>query len=749
MLTLLRSSLPFAGLMLSASLSAQIQLYTASGVDGLHGATRSGFVDALTDLGSKHYDSLEWMAPGPTSFRFVTHGGETMSIEHYEDLGWPLTVPRNFEVNSPIPGNRGITSKYGSTASRDLFSFDCLPMVAHWGAHLHDFESVASDPGILRAYGLSGQLLYEGDVVFPSGEDGDQTVNFVGIISETPNIATVTLSVGNSAAQVANGNANNENLHWSAFLDLRYGTATRRHFKASAVAATQLRATATQNNILGSGTVISAFPPGTNLSNGLTLVATSGTTSARSQFTLTESPGRVVYEITERTALYSSIDSSATGLHSTLLELAGNDTVGTNLRVEYWYTKSHPSAPSYPQPAASVDIGNDGTTEWTHSGPAVWNASAPNLPASILVTTGLDYPQFGAFLALNYWAEMKVRITYEYERQGLLYDNGPFVTHPGAGAGTADVSAVQNVFPLLHTVSGFGASMTSLTGTALADDFTVCGSPMTVNEVELFVYDVNAFATTAPVSTVRAAIYGADPALGGQPVAGSPGLNVVLPVVAQEWTGAYRVPTTNFSDTAKPIFRVRAALPSAITLPIGTYWLVFSTNAVSGSSAKVPSITVVDKNVTGNARVLDWLTWKDAETGLTPAAQGIPFRLHGVLHEPAGAIERTTPGCTGARLDVEGAPVLGGFLHAELVDPTPGTLGFIGVGVSAANQAFCGCTLGHDFTALLFGNQYELDIPSVPSLCGTTVYVQGLEFGLGGCPGLPIVLTETIKATIR
>ena len=62
----------------------------------------------------------------------------------------------------------------------------------------------------------------------------------------------------------------------------------------------------------------------------------------------------------------------------------------------------------------------------------------------------------------------------------VIFDNGPIVTHPGGGAGGADVSALQ--WSLGLTVWGFGPTVSA---DRVADDFTVpAGATWVIESVE-------------------------------------------------------------------------------------------------------------------------------------------------------------------------------------------------------------------------------------------------------------------------
>ena len=92
----------------------------------------------------------------------------------------------------------------------------------------------------------------------------------------------------------------------------------------------------------------------------------------------------------------------------------------------------------------------------------------------------------------------------------VLYDNGPLVTHPGAGAGGADASAVQT--DLGMTTNGFGVQLTA--GNRLADDFTISDpNGWTIDTITLFLYQSNS-TTTSPITAVNLQIWDGSPDLG-------------------------------------------------------------------------------------------------------------------------------------------------------------------------------------------------------------------------------------------
>lgn len=147
-------------------------------------------------------------------------------MRHREGAGGALTGGyREFRLqtlNTPHGNDRCIRSFDGTTSSPDMFEFEFDPPVGHWGGHAFDLESHGSTPGVLRAYDDTDTLIYERPILFPNNDDGELTVNYIGLVSTAANIARVTVQVGaNSTGPVANDNS-------MSFTDIRYGPATMR-----------------------------------------------------------------------------------------------------------------------------------------------------------------------------------------------------------------------------------------------------------------------------------------------------------------------------------------------------------------------------------------------------------------------------------------------------------------------------------------------------------------------------------------
>jgi hypothetical protein len=336
----------------------------------------------------------------------------------------------------------------------------------------------------------------------------------------------------------------------------------------------------------------------------------------------------------------------------------------------------------------------------------------------------------------------------------LIYSNGPLITenHPsGPGIFSSRLQSGAPPAGLQLNVIGFGAQQGA--GNALADDFIVCNA-MVIDGIEVYGYATNAIpAPPAPVTGVFVEISSTDPAVGITPVAGSPGIaNNQLANSTVTWPNLYRVTTTTLTATNRAVMSSRVNLNPPIVLAPGTYWLIFQFTGVNF----VPPITTIGSSITGNAkqRVGAAGAWNPiVDTGApalpVPVAQGLPFNLYGTSGNTVGAITNTgLPACGATTITVAGAPVLGGFVQTTL----GGTTGFpiIGYGFSNIPTGFCGCVVGHEFAAVLFGAQAnQLFVPANPQFCGTNIFVQGVDFGgVGGCPNPPLTFTDTWSVLI-
>jgi hypothetical protein len=330
-----------------------------------------------------------------------------------------------------------------------------------------------------------------------------------------------------------------------------------------------------------------------------------------------------------------------------------------------------------------------------------------------------------------------------------VYTSGPFRTaDTGGGAGgTSPISVLQTAAPLTHTVIGFGAQQGTIRN-ALVEDFQV-STFLQISEIELFGYTTGA---TAPSCTgVYVAIWNADPSVTAPTApwttnvlqASSPNpanspfeaTNNRISSTVNTFSGVFRVLDSDLNGTTRQVqsMRINLGANPAVLAP-GQYWLEFCFNGVNF----VPPITATGVGVTGNAKQFRNATQTYGPIVNGTNNQGIPFRFFGPFGAE-GAISNLGGGCSTSTMTVVGAPTVGGFFRAQLANP--GTIPAILVGLSPANITLpaCGCIQRTSIDLADINTQaFELQIPSVASLAGVSVYVQGAELFASGPCSLPI-----------
>lgn len=156
----------------------------------------------------------------------------------------------------------------------------------------------------------------------------------------------------------------------------------------------------------------------------------------------------------------------------------------------------------------------------------------------------------------------------------FLYDNGPVVTHPGQGAGGADVS-MCSVAP-----NTAGLNMMQQTGQdyyRVADDFIVpAGGWQNIDKIRLWGYATGTTPGNPGFTGYDLIIWSGDPGVGTQVYS-----TTAAPTVT--WSGVYRVfnGTANLLNTQRPLNWLDFTLPN-LNLPAGTYhWDLRVTASVS------------------------------------------------------------------------------------------------------------------------------------------------------------------------
>lgn len=341
--------------------------------------------------------------------------------------------------------------------------------------------------------------------------------------------------------------------------------------------------------------------------------------------------------------------------------------------------------------------------------------------------------------------------------QTQLYDNGPWITHPGGGAGGVDASALQNAPPVNHTTYGFTSNNATFT---LADDFTVCGT-WTVTSFNIYAYQTNA--GSGSINGAFARIWRTDPRTGNvatDVIWGDTTPNMTTNIFSGPSTlRAYRTLISDFStNTARQVQNITAQVVPPLTLGPGTYWLEYAVTGTSASGPFTPPLTETNVQSTGNGlqRAVSTNVWTVLNNGATPnSGCGIPFQVFGTAAGQVvaaasvyGAGKNGTNGI--GQFDLGPAPtrtpVLGRDYPLRIVNGVAGQSPILAIG----NQFPAGFPLPPIGTIYVNpvittfpmpafdstnASTFRLPIPHGTNLCGLTLAFQGF-WGDPGAAGL-------------
>ncbi len=194
-----------------------------------------------------------------------------------------------------------------------------------------------------------------------------------------------------------------------------------------------------------------------------------------------------------------------------------------------------------------------------------------------------------------------------------LFSNGPYVTHPAGGAGSANLSAVQTT--LLGLDYGLSNQL-SPAGDRVADDFTLAAAT-TVSSVVVFGFQRNSSTTSSPFTSINLRIWSGRPGdPGSQVIFGDTATNRLL---SATWTGCYRAREDAMSNTERPIYAIEATVNPPLNLASGTYWLDWQVGGILTSGPLAAFVTLLGQPGApgANARwkggsASNWITARDS-----------------------------------------------------------------------------------------------------------------------------------------
>ncbi|HPA02137.1 MAG TPA: hypothetical protein PLK29_07960, partial [Chiayiivirga sp.] len=212
----------------------------------------------------------------------------------------------------------------------------------------------------------------------------------------------------------------------------------------------------------------------------------------------------------------------------------------------------------------------------------------------------------------------------------VLYDNGAFVTHPGGGAGGADLSMLDT--SLGGSTYGFGHAVSS--GLRIADDFTVPAGGWTISQITFFAYQTGS-TTTSTMNALNLRIWDGVP--------GAAGSNIVFGdtttnrMTATAFSGAYRATDTDMTNGQRPIMATTAAVGTY--LPAGTYWVDWQTGGTLASGPWSIPVTIAGQTQKPGSNAVQWdpsaSTWNPVMDTGNNTQQDQAFVIEGTAGAPA------------------------------------------------------------------------------------------------------------------
>jgi hypothetical protein len=242
-----------------------------------------------------------------------------------------------------------------------------------------------------------------------------------------------------------------------------------------------------------------------------------------------------------------------------------------------------------------------------------------SVPVVLALAASAQQADISATVSIGPTQTMAAPAPGQQNSGALLHDNGPFITGVGTGFGGADISEIETGF------NTFGYGFQNALGLRLADDFTVpSGQTWTLSNLH-----VRGYQTGAPTSGTMTGGFvqiwsGGAPMSGGVVLAGDTTTNRML---AQVWTGVYRVTSTTQMGSTRPIIDIDCDMSWAPPLGAGTYWVDFS---ATGSLASGPFAPPTVPHAAGdNALQFNAGAWGAVIDAVAMLPQDFPYVLEG------------------------------------------------------------------------------------------------------------------------
>jgi hypothetical protein len=209
-------------------------------------------------------------------------------------------------------------------------------------------------------------------------------------------------------------------------------------------------------------------------------------------------------------------------------------------------------------------------------------------------------------------------------REWVIFDNGPLITHPGAGPGGSDYSSLK------PGQGNLGGGFEHSANWWAADDFTL-SEPAEISKMEFYGFQPFGSPTNL-FSAVYVKIYTASPDQGGTPIFGDQTTNRLI---SSSFTGIYRTDSPTAPTYQMPIMKIVADVP--LELAAGTYWVCVSAKGTTtGQYAFTPPVVIWEGTpVNPNGLVYHNAMWKPfTDEGGTGEPLAMAFKIYGDMGDP-------------------------------------------------------------------------------------------------------------------
>ncbi|HEY5535788.1 MAG TPA: T9SS type A sorting domain-containing protein [Ignavibacteria bacterium] len=222
--------------------------------------------------------------------------------------------------------------------------------------------------------------------------------------------------------------------------------------------------------------------------------------------------------------------------------------------------------------------------------------------------------------------------------EAVLYDRSQCISHPGAGFGGADASAIE----LPGTT--YGPNMGAIYPYRIADKFEVpAGKTWTIDSVLVYGYQTGSTTTSTMTSVTLRIWKGIGPDTTGAIVAF--GDTTTNRMASTRFTNIYRVTSTTLTNNQRPIMVENVTVGT--TLTEGTYWVDYNMGGTIASGPWCVPRTILGTLVTGEARqrvTNSPIVW-NAIQDPAPNYKGATFKMYGTENNvtPPTWTEQTSP----------------------------------------------------------------------------------------------------------